>query len=322
MEEKLIETRLVQGFMDAGKTTFIQDCILNDYFHKYGDTLILCFEQGEKEYDIEALGKRRTSVEYYEGDGSVSEFCLRMIEKHHPDRIYVEMNEMTPGLREAFVPSMNVTFVSVWIEWQTLDLYVRNLQQLMNQMVSGAHQVTFRGCPSKELLAPYSQLFRLMNHKATYLRQDPMGYHEKAFDLFVPWDADAKEITVSEDTYLLFWLDAADHPEHYDQKTIIFTDPLEIRQTDNSKDGGHPAFSAGRIVMTCCMADLQFMGFMLCQNQNDPDAENSSPDTGWFLIHAAAKCRTGEYGRRTLTLSPFLLEHAAPPSELILSAQG
>ena len=65
MEQNTIETRLVQGFMDSGKTTFIQDCILNDYFHKYGSTLILCFEQGESEYDIAALRERRTEVAFF-----------------------------------------------------------------------------------------------------------------------------------------------------------------------------------------------------------------------------------------------------------------
>ncbi len=334
MEQNTIETRLVQGFMDSGKTTFIQDCILNDYFHKYGSTLILCFEQGESEYDIAALRERRTEVAFFgdEEEENVTAFCLRMINEHHPDRIYVEMNAMMQGLREALPPVMNITYISVWVEWKTMDLYVRNLQQLLNQMVSEAHQVTFRGCPSKDLLAPYSQLFRLMNHKATYLRQDPMGYHEKAFDLFVPWSLDENEIEITQETYLLFWLDAADHPEHYDGKMIRFTSPLEVRvsgngigsgsgiqSTDRSAASGDRQnagkdYSAGRIVMTCCMADLQFMSFPLA-------GENVCPDTGWFLITARAECRSGEYGRRVLSLQPCDMQTASAPAELILSAQ-
>ena len=47
MEGQSVETRLVCGFLDAGKTTYIQDCILHDYFHKYGETLILSTEDGE-----------------------------------------------------------------------------------------------------------------------------------------------------------------------------------------------------------------------------------------------------------------------------------
>ena len=48
---------------------------------------------------------------------------------------------------------------------------------------------------------PYSA-FRLMNPDASYLRQDPMGYHEKAFSLFLPFSLDEDEITITEDWYL------------------------------------------------------------------------------------------------------------------------
>ena len=34
-----IETRLVCGFLDAGKTHYINDCIRNDRFHRYGTPL-------------------------------------------------------------------------------------------------------------------------------------------------------------------------------------------------------------------------------------------------------------------------------------------
>ncbi len=332
MEKKRIETRLVQGFLDAGKTSFIQDCILNDYFHKYGSTLILCFEEGETEYDIEALCQRRTTVALYDGEEDISSFCSRMVEEHQPDRIYVEMNAMTQGLREALIPAMNITYICVWIEWQTMELYVRNMQQLLNKMVSEAHQITFRGCPSKDLLVPYSQLFRLMNHKATYLRQDPMGYHEKAFDLFVPWSFEDEQIMITQDNYLLFWLDAADHPQHYEGKKILFDSPMEIRKISSE-------YTAGRVVMTCCMADLQFMGFPLIAQNNNPVScspsnnmtalKDDSPKnetcylhTGWFLIQADAENITVEYGRHVLALRPFCLKASSAPSELILTAQG
>ena len=42
-----------------------------------------------------------------------------------------------------------------------------------------------------------------------------MGYHERAFDLFVPFDLTADGVTISEGEYLAFYLDACDHPKHY-----------------------------------------------------------------------------------------------------------
>ena len=74
MDNQKIDTRLVYGFLEAGKTYFIQDCILQDYFHKYGTTLILCFEQGEQEYDTDILLEKKTTVVYYEGEKDISCF--------------------------------------------------------------------------------------------------------------------------------------------------------------------------------------------------------------------------------------------------------
>ena len=308
MDRQRIETRLVCGFLDAGKTSYIQDCILNDYFHKYGTTLILSFEEGEREYDTEALRQRRACVFFYDGSENVADFCSRAIDECQPGRIYVEMNTMMQGLRQQFPDRMQVSYVTTWIDWTTLELYFANFRTLISQMVSESHQVTFRGCPSKELLAPYSQAFRLMNREAVYLRQDPLGYHEKAFDLFLPYSLEETEITITVREYLPLWLDASEHPEHYTGKTLHFMDPLELRCLP-----GRDVLSAGRVVMTCCMADLQFMGFDLDQG------DTVVPDGGWIVLDALGLAGTAEYRRPVLKLRPLDVRPAAAPAETILS---
>ena len=318
-----IETRLVYGFLDAGKTHYIQDCILNDYFHKYGTTLILSFEQGEESYDPQALSSRRASVACYEGDEDVAVFCRRCIETVRPNRIYVEMNAMMQGLRDKFPECMKVTFSVTFIDWATLPLYFANFKQLMKEMVAASQQVIFRACPSKNQLARFSQPFRLMNQAATYLRQDPMGYHERAFDRFLPYSLDDDPITITEDIYLPFWLDAYELPEHYEGKNLRFTDPLELRRiAGNDTEEPHSAarttpWSAGRVVMTCCMADLQFMSFEL-EIDADTDSGLVIPTGGWITLDALAQIGADEYGRRRLKLKPTSIHRAQPPKELIM----
>lgn len=244
-----IDTRLVYGFLEAGKTTYIRECIRDDVFYKRGRTLVLCFEQGEEEYSESELAEKNAYIAYYGGDDrsngeGVRSFCEESIERYRPDRIYVELNTMMDGLREQFPECMRVTFAITLIDWATMPVYYANFLKLIKDMVSNSYQVIFRGCPSSDLLAPYGQAFRLMNPKAVYLRQDPMGYHEKAFGLFLPFSLDESEITITEKEYLPLWLDALDHPEHYDGKTLHFTDPLEIRRIDESIP-----WALGRIVM-------------------------------------------------------------------------
>ena len=104
-----IDTRLVCGFLDAGKTTYIQDCILNDYYHKYGTTLVLVFEQGEEEYDTAALLEKRTHVVFYDDGQDAAAFCLENIKRVQPGRIYVEMNAMMTDLTVRLPEIMNVS---------------------------------------------------------------------------------------------------------------------------------------------------------------------------------------------------------------------
>jgi len=291
-----IETRLVYGFPDAGKTYYISDCIKNDYFHKYGSTLILCFEQGDMDYDQNALSEKRTTVACYDGKSDVKAFCSESINTYKPDRIYVEMNSEMPELASSFPSSMNVSYVCTFFNWEDLKAQLASNRQEIGRMVAASSQITFRGCSSKDLLAPYSQTFRLMNARASYLRQDPMGYHEKAFDLFLPFSLNQPEIAIPRDYYLPLWLDALDHPEHYTDKVLHFTDALEIRRTD---DG----LKAGLVVMTCCMSDLQFLSFRLKESENI--------QLGWATFDA----RVNE----GLVLEVTDITPAKPPKDLIFN---
>ena len=291
------------GFPGSGKTWYISDCIANDYFHKYGSTLILCFEDGELDYDRAALSEKRTNVALYDGNSNVRQFCLDAINQYKPQRIYVEMNFSMTDLRDSFPSEMDITYACMFFNWPDLRAQLANYRQQVGQMVSSSQQITFRDCPSKALLAPYSQTFRLMNARASYLRRDPMGYHEKAFDLFLPFSLDPGDIVITRDFYLPLWLDSLDHPEHYDGKTLRFTDPLEIRNNG--------FFCAGLVVMTCCMSDLQFLSFRL---EKTPGLQ-----TGWYTFDALASKSADEYGRPVLLLKPENLTPAKPPKDLIFN---
>ena len=314
-----MDTTLVYGFIESGKTTFIQDCMEHDYFYKYGSTLILCFESGETEYNEKLLSERNTSVAYYEAGEDAAEFCRRSIAQFSPDRIYVEMNSMIPGLREQFPDTMEIRYATARIDFSTLPLYLNNLRQFVVDMVKVCDQVTFRSCSTKEQLAPYAQLFRLMNAKAVYLREDPMGYHEKAFDLFLPYNTEDPEITITEEGYIAFCLDAGEHPQRYEGKKLRFALPLEIRTLGalSEKDNGmgEKEILCGRSVMTCCMADIQFMGCLLCPGKLDPEEMR-----GWSYVEGTGKILTGKTGLKRLAVSPDDARPASLPDPLIMSA--
>jgi G3E family GTPase len=294
---KEIRTTLVYGFLEAGKTTYIQDCIFHDYFHKRGSTLILCFEAGETEYDAQKLAPFRTAVAYYEGGEDITAFCRASIRQYAPDRIYVEMNGMMEGLRGKLPEEIKVVYTTMLIDGGTLSLYMTNMRQLLQDMVSACDQITINRCPDRQGLAQYSRLFRLMNRKATYLWQGPGGYHEKAFDDMVPFDLEQDALEIGEGEFVPFVLDAAEHPEHYEGKTVSLGGQL--------RDG-----LVGRTVMTCCLADLQFLG-VACEGE-------ALPEGGWVRITGMGTLRRDQYGQKRLALRVFEASPMQPPEELIL----
>ena len=52
-----IPVYLIAGFLDGGKTNFING-ILEDGFAREGRTLLICCEEGEEEYDPQHLSHR------------------------------------------------------------------------------------------------------------------------------------------------------------------------------------------------------------------------------------------------------------------------
>ena len=57
---------LFTGFLESGKSSFIQDTLLEQGFGEDEKTLIIACEEGEVAFDIPALEKENASVEFIE----------------------------------------------------------------------------------------------------------------------------------------------------------------------------------------------------------------------------------------------------------------
>ena len=54
---------MIYGFLESGKTQFINFTLNQDYFYSDDTTLLIVCEEGEEEYDIEALKEKNVVVE-------------------------------------------------------------------------------------------------------------------------------------------------------------------------------------------------------------------------------------------------------------------
>ena len=305
-----VRTYLVQGFLDAGKTTYIQDQIFSGYFHKHGSTLILCFEEGVTEYDVEKLRAYRTDVVVYGGEEDISSFCTAALERYRPDRVYVEMNVMAEKLREQLPDGMDVAFSVSLIDGTTLPLYFSNMRQFFQNMIRGSHMAVFNRCREKETLAPYAVPFRIMNRNCDFLWQSEMGYSEKAFGRMLPYDLNAPELDISEEAYPVFHLDAHENPKNYVGKRISFDARIMPRE-----DLAEGRLFLGRSVMTCCVFDIQFLGFE-CSAE---EMELSDPGAGsWVRLTGEGILIENRYHVQTLGLRIRDLHSIPAPDQTVL----
>ena len=312
MQAEKVNTILVTGFMDAGKTSFIQDYIFNDHFHKRenGKTLVISFEDGEAQYDIEKLKLFRTDVVIWE-DGDEAAFIADAVDKSKPDRVFVEMNCMIPGLIDKVGDVLMIVNDIMLIDGSTLDIYFKNMQQLLYDMVSIADPILINRAETKEQLERYATSFRLMNQRAGFLWESPMGYHEKIFGNALPFDRSQKHITLSENDYPMWFIDAMEYPAHYDGKVLEMDVQIDRRQDDEDDPD---SCVAGRLVMTCCANDIRFFGFrLLCQR---PLPEHLS----FVHLTASAEAVTDPLdGEQWLFLESIKMEKIPDPAQSVIS---
>lgn len=65
---------MIYGFLESGKTQFINFTLNQDYFYSDDTTLLIVCEEGEEEYDTEALKEKNVVVEVLD---DFTDFYLR-----------------------------------------------------------------------------------------------------------------------------------------------------------------------------------------------------------------------------------------------------
>ena len=95
MEETRVPVYLITGFLESGKTSFLSFTLQQDYFQIDGKTLLILCEEGEEEYDAEALIQCNPVVEIIDSEEELTPEQLAAMEiLHQPERVIIEYNGM------------------------------------------------------------------------------------------------------------------------------------------------------------------------------------------------------------------------------------
>ena len=246
------------GFLDAGKTKFIQETLEDPRFNAGERTLVLICEEGEEEYDPSTYPHKEVYAEVIDQEAVTTEELAALAKKHQAARVIVELNGMQ--MIEPFYRKMpedwQLAQEVMFADAGTILSYNTNLRSLVVDKLSGAEMVVFNRMTAAIDKMALHKLARALNRRIDIVYDHTDGTTE--FDDIqdpLPFDLNAPIVTVQDEDYALFYRDITEEPKKYDGKTVRFKG--QVARLKNDKPG---VFAPGRFVMTCCEADITFMG--------------------------------------------------------------
>lgn len=271
-----IPVYLVIGFLDGGKTSFIND-ILEEGFADDGKTLFISCEQGEVEYSKKALSQ--VDIEYIESRDDLEFGTLKLLEKkHRPRQILVEYNGMWPvnDFIEILPANWILYQVMSFVEGPTFEMYSKNLGQMMMEKIINADMLVFNRCTEEVKESLRSRNLRMVNRSCDIFLEGLDGKAENYLtgdECF--FDLDQEIIDIPDEDYGMWYVDVMDHPERYDGKKVH----MKLVMLHSVNFPG--SYCPGRFAMVCCAEDITFLG-MLAQG---PGLEKFK-DRDWIEVTA------------------------------------
>ena len=253
-----IPVYLVVGFLDGGKTNFING-ILEDGFSKHDRTLLLCCEEGDEEYNEKFL-KNVTVVTVDDQAQLTCSFLKDCEKKHRPKQVLIEYNGMWPltPLYENVLPANWVLYqIMCFVEGGSFDLYARNMGQLMMEKITQADLIVFNRCTEETRDALRKRSLRMVNRRADiYLEMEDGSSEDYNNGDTCPFDLTPEVLDIPDEDFGIWYVDVMDHPERYAGHLVH----MKLVMCHSKK---YPGIDCpGRFAMVCCENDVQFLGII------------------------------------------------------------
>ena len=282
-DEVEIPIYLITGFLESGKTSFINFTVAQEYFQIDGPTLLITTEEGEVEYDEKELLKHNTVLEIVEGPEQFTlDYLKKLNRKYRPERIILEYNPLwsVKKLEEMELPrGWGIVQEIVTVDASCFQIYMQNMKSVFMEMAKNADMVMFNRCRPEDPLPAFRRSIKVVNQACDVLFENEEGEIDNIFEDQMPFDTDADVIEIDDADYGIWYVDMGDNPERYEGKTVHFRGMVL-----KSKDVGADFFVPGRMAMTCCAEDMTFLGFACVYDKIDLYQERD-----WVKVTAVVK---------------------------------
>ena len=249
---------LFTGFLEAGKTQFIQQTLTEQSLCD-GNILLLICEEGIEEYDPDAFYVQNVFCAAIEQEADLTPRHLAYLQKkYHAEMVLVEYNGMWQ------INSLLDNMPEDWFIFQelclcdatTIENYNRNMRSLVVDKLASCELVAFNRMTADTDRMPLHKLVRGVSRgaKIIYDMIDGTIEYDEIEDP-LPYDLDAPIVEIGDRDYAWFYRDLVADTDKYLGKTLRFKGVV-LRDATIPRG----SFVCGRHVMTCCADDIEYSG--------------------------------------------------------------
>ncbi len=307
-----IPVYLFTGFLESGKTTFIQDTLEDKRFNSGERTLLLVCEEGEEDYNPDLFSGKNVSICTIDSEDELNENKLdALVKSYNAQRVLVEYNGMWmiqsfyDNMPEDWVPYQNMLF----FDSNTFLSYNANMRSLVVDKLSDCDVVVFNRIPSGFDTMQFHKIVRGTSRRANILYEYADGtLIPDEIEDPLPFDINAPVIEIADRDFALFYRDLTEEMKKYKGKTVRFkalaaTDPKFPDKT----------CALGRHIMTCCADDIQYCG-LVSKIKDIGEVNNSA----WYIVTAEIDIRFSRlYGKKGPVFNVKSLVDAEAPEEQV-----
>ncbi len=250
---------LFTGFLEAGKTKFLQETLQDPNFNEGEKMLVIFCEEGEEELDLSAMpggGENITVVTFDEEQLLTPDRLSAAGKRAHATRVLVEYNGMW-GIDSFYRALPETWFVCeelTLMDAQTILAYNANMRQLVFDKLQSTQMVIFNRVQSDADVMPLHKLVRGVSRRAGIGFEYTDGtFVQDTIEDPLPFDIQAENIVIEDKDYAIWYAHLSENMAIYDGKTITF---LGMTARDNSM--AKDVMAIGRPIMTCCADDIAY----------------------------------------------------------------
>lgn len=309
-----IPVYMFTGFLDSGKSTFLQSTLEDKRFNNGERTLVLLCEEGECELDPTRFSGKNVTIQVVNSAEELTAENLTTWQKNcRAQRVMVEYNGMW-AMDDLFrnMPKNWVIYQEMmFADAGSFVVYNANVRERVVDKLQGAQLVVFNRAEKGMDKMALHKIVRGISRRADIAYEygeDDVEYDDIEDPL--PFDKNAPVIVIEDRDYALWYRDLSEELPTYDGKTVTFKAQVVVDRTIPSS-----CFIVGRPLMTCCVDDIRFAG-LVCEWPG----VSSLKSRDWVSVAAKISVRKHEcYGRVGPVLHGISVEKTDAPMDEVAS---